>query len=68
MAQSHPVIKKWFAIFLVFVLIGIIGGGASLGALLGYINSLPPLSLGDLDFVQVDHGGVAEQTRHPVSC
>src|SRR5687768_17400559 len=47
MKALHPVLRKWFIIFSVVLMIGILGAGVTLGAIIGYINSLPPISVLD---------------------
>jgi penicillin-binding protein 1A len=41
----HPLLKKWFIIFVFFVLLGVVGTGAAIGALLSVIDKLPPLTV-----------------------
>ncbi|MBX7245690.1 MAG: PBP1A family penicillin-binding protein [Candidatus Sumerlaeaceae bacterium] len=45
MSQMHPVLRKWLIIFSVLCLVGVAAAGLSLGALLAYIDNLPPLDV-----------------------
>lgn len=47
MKALHPVLRKWFIIFSVALMIGILGAGITLGAIISYINSLPPIEVLD---------------------
>ena len=44
MKAMHPLYRKWLTIFLVVLLIGVLGAGIAVGALIGYLNSMPPIS------------------------
>ncbi len=43
MSKMHPAFRKLLILFLVLVTLGVAGGGAAIGALLGYLDELPPL-------------------------
>ncbi|MGI8908326.1 MAG: penicillin-binding protein 1A [Candidatus Sumerlaeaceae bacterium] len=47
MKALHPVLRKWFVIFSIALMIGIMVAGLTLGAIIGYINSLPPINVLD---------------------
>jgi len=47
MKGMHPLFRKWFMIFVVVLMIGVVGAGMAIGALVGYINSLPALDVLD---------------------
>lgn len=44
MKAMHPLFRKWLTIFLVVLLGGVLGGGLAVGALIGYLESVPPIS------------------------
>ena len=44
MKGMHPLFKKWLTIFLVVLLIGVLGAGLAVGALIGYLESMPPIT------------------------
>jgi len=44
MKAMHPLFRKWLTIFLVILLIGVLGGGLAVGALIGYLESMPPIT------------------------
>lgn len=44
MKAMHPLFRKWLTIFLVVLLIGVLGGGMAVGALIGYLENLPPIT------------------------
>lgn len=43
MSRAHPLLRKWFVIFIILLMIGVVGAGLAVGALLGYIDKMPPL-------------------------
>jgi len=43
MIGMHPLFRKWFMIFLAVVMFGVVCCAAAVGALLGYVHSMPPL-------------------------
>lgn len=43
MSRVHPLLKKWFLIFLAMVVVALTGAGVAVGALLGYVEELPRL-------------------------
>jgi penicillin-binding protein 1A len=43
MIAMHPLFRKWLTIFLVVLLFGVLGGGLAVGALIGYLESMPPI-------------------------
>ncbi len=43
MKAMHPLFRKWLMIFLVVLLTGVLGGGLAVGALIGYLESMPPI-------------------------
>ncbi len=43
MKAMHPLFRKWLTIFLGVLLIGVLGGGLAVGALVGYLESMPPI-------------------------
>lgn len=44
MKPMHPLFRKWLTIFLVLLIIGVLGGGLAIGALIGYLDTMPPIS------------------------
>lgn len=44
MKPMHPLFRKWLTIFLVILLLGVLGGGLAVGALIGYLESMPPIT------------------------
>lgn len=44
MKAMHPLFRKWLTIFMVVLLIGVLGGGLAVGALIGYLENLPPIT------------------------
>ncbi len=43
MKAMHPLFRKWLTIFLGVLLIGVLGGGLAVGALVGYLQNMPPI-------------------------
>src|SRR5881392_3329101 len=41
MSRSHPVLRKWFYLFMAIVVLGLASVGAAIGGLIGYIETLP---------------------------
>lgn len=41
--NRHPLIRNFYYIFVVLVLVGVLAAGVAVGGLLGYLESLPPL-------------------------
>lgn len=42
-SRAHPLFRKWFLLFLAAVVLGLLGAGGVLGAMLGYVESMPKL-------------------------
>lgn len=43
MKAMHPLYRKWLTIFLTVLLIGVLGGGLAVGALIGFLETMPPI-------------------------